>query len=204
MATDDMLTIEVEGLADLDRALSVLPNLIAERVLKSATLAGAAVVRKEARALCPKNTGALAKSIVARKMRTKAGEVVYRVGPGRSSRKTKVNGKIGYKIDGWYAHLVEFGTSPHVIKASKGKVLALRKNSRASKGVAKRWINTFLAVHVSHPGASPKPFLRPAFDTKVNEVIKTIGKRVWRGIQTESRKLYKQRSAARKATRLGG
>jgi HK97 gp10 family phage protein len=50
-----------------------------------------------------------------------------------------------------YAHLVELGTKPHIQKRK------LRHEKRA-----RRWI---------HPGAKPKPFLRPAFDSNKEESV---------------------------------
>lgn len=50
-----------------------------------------------------------------------------------------------------YAHLVELGTKPHsMTRRNKGGTFKRRRQ---------------------HPGADPKPYLRPAFDTKKDEAV---------------------------------
>ena len=50
-----------------------------------------------------------------------------------------------------YAHLVELGTKPHsMTRRNRGGTFKHRRN---------------------HPGAQPKPFLRPAFDSKQQEAV---------------------------------
>lgn len=66
-----------------------------------------------------------------------------------SVRTNYAGGKVESRIP--YAHLVEFGTKPHFQKRK------LKSDKRARR--------------VIHPGADPKPFLRPAFDSKKNESI---------------------------------
>ena len=50
-----------------------------------------------------------------------------------------------------YAKYVHDGTSPHVIRARPGGVLAFPKGGR-----------TVFATYVNHPGTSPRPFLTTA------------------------------------------
>lgn len=58
------------------------------------------------------------------------------------------------------AHLVEFGTRPHEIKPRNSPSLFFA-------GLFRKLIR--------HPGARPKPFIRPAFDSKAGEAIDAIG-----------------------------
>lgn len=51
-----------------------------------------------------------------------------------------------------YAHFVEYGTKPHVIRAVRAHVLA---NTRTGQVFGKE---------VHHPGTKAQPFLRPALD----------------------------------------
>lgn len=150
------LEFEVKGLSELKENLKRLPQRLQEKALASAVLAGAGVIRDEARRLCPKKTGRLAKSIVAKKVRDKNRMgVTYQVGP---------------KL--FYGHMVEFGTSPHEIKAKKlGKVLKLS-----------RWRNVYARV-IEHPGAPAKPFLRPAFDNKFKEATEKLRQALARSIE---------------------
>jgi len=55
----------------------------------------------------------------------------------KSFNRSKLIGQVyTRKKDGWYAHMVEYGTKPHWMPKRK-------------------WM---------HPGAKPKPFMRPAWD----------------------------------------
>lgn len=57
------------------------------------------------------------------------------------------------------AHLVEFGTRPHEIKPRSSPSLFFA-------GLFRRLIK--------HPGAKPKPFVRPAFDNKVGAATEAV------------------------------
>jgi hypothetical protein len=54
------------------------------------------------------------------------------------------------------AHLVEFGTAPHW---------------------QPRWRGGWM-----HPGARPKPFIRPAYDAKAGDAVRIISREIWSGI----------------------
>lgn len=160
-----MMEFEVTGLKELEQNLKRLPLRLQEKALVSAVRSSAGVIRDEARRLCPKGTGRLAKSIVVKRVR-KAG--------------TSVNYQIGSKL--FTGLFVEFGTAPHVIKGKKlGKVLRLG-----------RWRNVY-ALEVKHPGASAKPFLRPAFDTKNKEAIEKTRQSLARSIERGEVIDWKQR-----------
>jgi len=60
-----------------------------------------------------------------------------------------ISGKVESRLP--YAHLVELGTKPHY----QTRKLKHEKKKRA----------------VKHPGAKPKPFLRPAFDSRKEESV---------------------------------
>lgn len=62
------------------------------------------------------------------------------------------------------AHLVEFGTAPHVVD---GKL---------------------------HPGAAAAPFLRPAFEETKDEVVRLFGATIGPAIEKRAAKLAKKRS----------
>ncbi|MGE4297036.1 MAG: HK97-gp10 family putative phage morphogenesis protein [Desulfovibrionaceae bacterium] len=113
----EYVDVQITGLKELERKLLQLPDKIADKVLRSAVLSGAGVVRKRARLLAPKRTGKLAKSIRS-KVRKRTGKFVriYDVGPTVR-----------------YGHLVEYGTAPHVIKVRKA--LAMGKDGRFGKVV---------------------------------------------------------------------
>lgn len=68
----------------------------------------------------------------------------------------------------YYAHLVEFGAAPHFVS----------KKSRAGTSVLHRKI---------HPGSPAQPFLRPAFDMRKDDSVRTVAKRLRDAIRTVTR-----------------
>lgn len=67
------------------------------------------------------------------------------IGPKIQRRKVSKSG-----VNGWYAHFVEYGTAAHNL-GYKGKYVT-------GKGA-------------QHPGTKPRPFMRPAIDTKGQEAL---------------------------------
>ena len=131
---------KINGLPELMKALEQLPEKLARNVLRGAFRAGAKVMAEDAQAAVPVRSGLLRDSI----------RVTTRVKGGRVSGTVRAGSKGGKarKI-ARHAHLVEFGTKAHTIRAKPGHhALAI--------GVSK----------VEHPGARPKPFMRPALDNK--------------------------------------
>ena len=156
-----MSGLEVKGLADLQRALQDLPVKIERNVMRGAVNAGGQVFRKEARANVPVKSGDLRNSIrVSVRVSTKAGRVDGTVKAG--DRKA------------FYAHMVEFGTQRHVIKARKGGMLN---------------IGGRLVSQVDHPGARAKPFMRPAFDKAGQASIAAFADYIRKRLPTEVAKL---------------
>lgn len=126
--------LHVGGLAALERAMGELPLKLERNVVRGALRAGSKVFLQEARRRVPVKTGALRKSIRISVRRIK-GQLVATTKAGNQQA--------------FYAHMVEFGTGAHVIKASKAKALDVGGHPVRS---------------VRHPGAHAQPFMRPAFD----------------------------------------
>lgn len=144
-----MSETRVKGLQDLQKALSELPEKIEKNIMRGALRAGAKLILAEAKKRCPvgppsgRNVeryggreGLLVDTLRV-STRSKRGLVTASVVAGA---KDKSGG------DPYYAHFVEFGTKPHVIRAKPGGLLAI--------GVPV----------VNHPGARAQPFMRPAID----------------------------------------
>lgn len=62
----------------------------------------------------------------------------------------------------YIAHLVEYGTAPHV---------------QPNRGI-------------HHPGARPYPFFRPAFEERKQEVVDTVGRNAWAKIKGSIQQVY--------------
>ena len=135
--------VQLEGYAELERALRELPKAAAKGVLRTAMRKAGQQVVDAASAAAPKDTGALAESLALstrltkgqRRRRRKKGDVELFLGPTYPS--------------GAHGHLVEFGTA-HMAK---------------------------------------RPFLRPAWDGLVDNVLKDFGNAMWAAIEKAARRL---------------
>ena len=133
-------------LAELDN----IPKKIEINVVRGAMRAAAKPLLEAARREVPKRTGALLSSIrYSSGFSRRSGEMLAQVKVG--GRITKAQRAKGMQ-DAYYAHMVEFGTKPHIIK---GPIVL--------NGI-KRW-------NVHHPGSGANGFMRRAFDASGQAVV---------------------------------
>ena len=150
-----MAEIEIKGLEGLQKVLDQLPARIEANVVRGGLRAAAKVIRDEARRLCPVgDASALPKGHQPGALRDS-----LRVSVSRRGGKITASIKAGGKNRVYYAHMVEFGTARHLIKPKNRKSLFLA-------GLFKEL--------VEHPGASKKPFMRPALDAKSQEAVEAM------------------------------
>lgn len=93
-------TFRVNGAAELDRVLKLLPKQIGAKVLQGAVMAGAKPIQEEAQRLAPRATGKLAANIIRARPRRER---------GRARRVGAV--LIGPSTRAFYGLFLEFGTS---------------------------------------------------------------------------------------------
>lgn len=171
----------------LEKQLKKLDRKVAEKILVKATKAAAAPVKKAARARISAaglkdSAGLLRLSIGDKTRKSKRRPLAYSViGPRSSFRGRKVTaireagGKAVKRRDPVnYAHLVEFGTSAHWIRAKKQGYLAFA-------GVVTK--------AVKHPGAQPRPFMRPAFEASKRLALAKMISSIRSGLRREAAKL---------------
>ncbi len=139
-------------MAELEKFLNELPEKVQVKVARNAMAFGARIIRDEAKTIVPIKTGSLKQSIRVSTRRDRDGTISASI---RAGGKTKTG-------DAFYAHMVEFGTQPHFIKP-KGKALKIGGNFTGP---------------VHHPGARPKPFMRPALDSKWQESVQAAAARM--------------------------
>jgi len=160
----------IQGLDEVRRNLQSLPQRLGNAVARRGLYAGAKVVRDEARRLAPQppakakkgssRTGKLKKAIGAES------RGVFKDASGKPTEHRAVvlirKPKGASRNVRSYAHFVEFGTRPHAV--GKGSILnPFNRSKKKRKQVGRR-----------HPGTSPQPFMRPAFDTKKFEAVHAI------------------------------
>lgn len=132
---------KIHGLAELEKAMREFPDKLSRNVMRGALRAGARVIQQEVKAQAPFKSGRLQASV----------RVSARLRNGQPTATVKAGGKLA-----WYAPMVEFGTAAHLIKPKH----------RASLLVA-----GILRETVNHPGAQPRPFMRPAIDAATPQAI---------------------------------
>lgn len=138
----------ISGGAALDDLLRTLPNKMHKNINRSALAAGAAVMLQAVRANIPVDSGALRKS--ARVTSRIKGNLVY------------ASVKVGNK-KAWYAQLVEFGTRTHRIVA------------RDDGGLL---IGGRVVSAVTHPGAKPHPYARPAAESAFVPAVRAVASKI--------------------------
>jgi HK97 gp10 family phage protein len=115
----EMMSINVQGLKELEKKMIELGPKIAKKALKSALVAGAQVVKRQIMATAPVDKGNLRKATYIKKM-PKPNPFVENVIVGiRNGRKTwkKKDGKFDKSGDAFYWKFLEFGTK--FIKGTK-------------------------------------------------------------------------------------
>jgi len=173
--------LHISGLAELDAALKALPTKVEVNVMRGALRAGHKTIADLARAKLAANgsvdTGALRDSI--------------RI--GRLKTKSKKFGWLRYDLiagdaTAWYAHLVEYGTASYYTGKGKSvrKPYEIKPRKRASLFIAGLMRET-----VTHPGAHPKPFMRPALDEGAQPAFQAVADYVRSRLPREVAKLAK-------------
>lgn len=165
--------IHVKGLAQLQKLLDEFAPKIQKNVMRGALRAGAKVIETAAKAGAPVGApsgegakiyggtaGALRDSVRVR-TDSKGGKVTASVLAG---------GKRKRGPDVFYARFVEYGTRPHTITAANRKGLSF---------------GGLFFQSVDHPGARPRPFMRPALDTQAGAAVVAAGEYLKRRLATK-------------------
>jgi HK97 gp10 family phage protein len=145
--------VEIEGgekiVAELRRR-----GLNATEAVERIFHAGAEIFADEAASKVRNTSQTVAKNIRVETIKRSRGKIEVWVGP--------------YKKAAWFAHFIERGTKPHVIRPRKRKALLLDEGR--------------FAATVWHPGMAARPFMRPTFDEKNQAVQREIGAQLKRVI----------------------
>jgi HK97 gp10 family phage protein len=125
----------------------------AARILDDAVQAGAEIIRKDAAERAPRRTGALARSLHSEKTK---------------HTRTRVEFGVSWDKDHYYGASLEVGAQAHEITPDTAQALLIGGEFVSS---------------VQHPGISPRPFLRPALDSKADEAEKVVGEKLRRALK---------------------
>jgi HK97 gp10 family phage protein len=98
--------IRLEGLAELERKLQQLPRAVRDKVARQAVLAGAKIVKEDAKARAPVRTGRLRRNIIVKRSRKEdPGVFAYFVTVrGRGKRKDPKNAHYWWFVERGFRH----------------------------------------------------------------------------------------------------
>lgn len=177
----DGITVKLEGVDALQRALREAATTIRTKAVRAALRDAANVIKRQAQINAPilktpkanRKPGTVRRAISVRASkfaRRDGNEGVYvSVRPLRGKRQIKL-GKAGNNNpnDPFYWQFVEFGTKPHVIKSSPRKAMTWYAGPTQPPVVKQ----------IHHPGTQPVRFMTRAADTKGQAAVEAFMQRV--------------------------
>jgi len=170
--------IRLIGDKELEQLFKNVPLSVKKQTMASAARKGGQVLRKSAKRYAQSVSKNVARSLIVKVKRTRNGAYAL---VGVDTNYVGDDGTRPSRI----LHLLEFGTSAHLV-TGKGQVLANKKGEVFARA------NQRGKPFVKHPGARPRPIMRPAFDASKNQVEATY----IRALQTDLPKFvakYKKR-----------
>lgn len=168
------ITIEMQGLKELDNALKELPKQTAKNCLRRAMTKAAEPFVNDAIALAPKRTGRLKRSITVSKMKFgKGGELFKRA--YAEARASGASREEASSIGREAAGLAPEGMT------SASMILGPLKST---------FYSLFLEFGTAHMG--PRPFMRPAWDKNKRAAIDTMAAIIWDEVQKASARLARK------------
>ena len=185
--------VSLRGFAEFEKKLRALPGKVARKVVRQALREGAKIIQAEAKARVPVDSGKLKKSIKVRAAKSRkkgTAAVVVQTGQG------------DFKGETFYGAFLEYG---HKLGARRSSATTkdLRKQAadlrqyRKTTG-DKRWESTEKSLRdrakrsyaddqSGRTDVPPRPYMRPAFDSKKEAAERTIAAKLAQGI-TEAAK----------------
>lgn len=145
--------VKITGAAELQKKLRGLPDKVAKKHIRAALRKGAKIIRDEARRLAPKDTGHLVDSIKVRAAkRMKRGSFGIQV----------ITGAGDFAGDEFYASFYEYGYRKNpAYRGADGKIRSVSRTQAKS---------------MERTEMKPRPFMRPAADSKgqlAAEIVKS-------------------------------
>lgn len=176
------VSITITNSRDLSNAMTLLEKR-APGAARKALASAMAIAKRTAVSLAPVDSQLLKRSIksrayVRRDKTAVVGELLVRHNKAMVIRRY---GRARPADPYYYAHLVELGTKPHAVgkQSQRFKVRPTKQNPSGVPGMQRGGM---------HPGARPKPFLRPAvennraaMEAELERVVDAELERIWRG-----------------------
>ena len=174
----------IKGGQELIDVLSKFPVKMETKIMRGMLVAFGRVIANEAKRLAPRETGDLRRSIRVSSRPPKNGKVIATV---------KAGGKQKGKPNIFYANMIEFGTKSYTITNYRRKRLYRNEIRQGIKKVDARrkalTIDGGLFAKADHPGITPKPFMRTAMDTQIQNALDASIKYARKRIEKEAKTL---------------
>lgn len=192
----------LQGGQEFAYGLNQFRDAVKKKIVRFGVAAMARVVVKPAKALAPRDSGLLKRSIGVGRIKTYPSGVIFVAVEPRKGHEQMVQRKVfgtATYSEGWkgkvvhltrnqfanprkYAHLVELGVAPH----SLGKSTRLRTNLTKFKKITGG--GTYQGG-ASHPGFAGRFFLKRALETSRTQAIAAFEQKLREGIEREAVKL---------------
>lgn len=170
--------LKIDGLKELENALSQLPDNVAKRALKRAVRAGANEIRKQVRALAPYRH--VKRAIIIRQA-DRSGTSIYTV-----SDDVGVNLRVAPDYH-WY----EFGI-PHSWTITAGSRVGKRLAPTGKKVLYSEDTKIVYGRQVVHPPLAARPFIRPGMVSGAQKATEALKRILSQAIFIESSKLARR------------
>lgn len=122
----------ISGMAELAKTLGGLAANVQRNALRKAVSSGAAIIRNEARAIAPVDTGEMRRDVQMKRERTADSQIATYAVYVRSGKKSRLAGKArGVERDSFYWRFVEFGTSKMAARPFMRPAFEAKKNEAA-------------------------------------------------------------------------
>ena len=190
-------TLSVSGLKELNKALVRLQGKTASSISRSGIAAAGREVQKAAQARVPVDTGNLKRSIGVKVKRLGRTGYAADVGPMKRTSRGKVEigagtfGTLKFVSDGYYGHMVEYGTDPHLIPYKGQKLKRGPGRTKVARNQILKINGNIITGPIQHHGAGARPFMRPAWQAVKGRLPNIMGKTIWKRIEREARKAKK-------------
>lgn len=157
--------LRIEGMRDLDEALKQLPRATGRSVLDRALKRAAKPIQQKSRALAPRDTGALRKSIVVESV--KRGN---RAGKSAFAQALAAGGSVG-------------DARAALVSASSGGETRAEVRVGPRKGKSKHESIKTIVQEFGSVNQPAQPYMRPAWDANRDAASANIRKELWSEIE---------------------
>lgn len=159
----------VLGLDQFERKIQRLAERLDDRTVDEALFDGGMVILVDAQSRIDDVTGVTRESGYV----TTPSKNNYQAGKRRNKMKKAPKRTAMVRFAARTAHILEYGSAPHSYRRRRARALQTTQ--------------TQFAASVDHPGARAKPFLRPAYDAKRDDVVRVVADRLERAVKEAAR-----------------